>query len=275
MVLIFNPAPERDAFEIAGGSPACLMLHGFIGDTREMRPLAETISQTFGFHVYSPLWPGHGSLPHFMQGLEVPQFMQAAHDALTKIREQHSEVVVFGFSMGGALAAQLISEHPVAGFIALAPMLSVRTPLLPLSPLARYFLPWIYPLKMGNIDFLRLRQVILDADPTLDLDDPVTLARLREEVRFPLPITNELRKMANQARKAARNIYTPTLIFQGGADMLLRPAGAEHFYDDLASADKQYRFIPGVGHDLVARRNPAHDEVVRTITEWLSARFSR
>ena len=40
-----NPftGPEHQAFILRGGEPAALLIHGFPGTPREMRPLAETL----------------------------------------------------------------------------------------------------------------------------------------------------------------------------------------------------------------------------------------
>ncbi len=239
-----------------------------------MRPLGEAIAQQFGFYVYAPLLPGHGGPPHLMHGLSVEDFMQSAREALAKVRAQHSTVIVCAYSMGGAIAASLIADDPPAAFVGIAPMFSIRMPLMSLAPLARYVLPWIYPLKLASIDRLGLRAELLSYDPALNLDDPATIARLRNEVGFPVTIADELRKMANQARKAARRIHTPTLIIQGSADLLINPAGAQRFYDTLPATDKQLHLLPGADHVLVKPHSPGHDAMLHLVTDWLAARFS-
>lgn len=128
------PPVDRAPFAIRGRAPACLLLHGFLGDTREMRPLADAIAGRFGYAVHAALWPGHGFPPQAMVGLHAEDFWEAGRAALADLRAQYSSIVVCGYSMGGALAAALIAEQPVAGFIALAPMLAIRRPLRAIAP---------------------------------------------------------------------------------------------------------------------------------------------
>jgi carboxylesterase len=265
--------PDRQPFEMAGRSPACLLLHGFTGDPREMRPLADAINGRLGFHVYAPLFPGHGGPPHLLGGLATEDFYALIRGALAQLRENHSQVVVVAYSMGAALAAQVLSEEPVAAFIMLAPMLSIRNPLLPLAPVGRYVLPWIYPLKMMNVSLFGLRDEILSFDPTLDLDDPATIKMLKDEIKFPIAITDELRRMQNKARRAVNNLRMPTLIVQGSADLTLNPNGARRFFDALPAPDKTYKLIPRVDHDIVKQRNPGHADAVETVVRWLGERF--
>lgn len=271
----FVTPADRAPFELAGSGPACLLLHGFLGDTREMRPLAEMIQQVLGYHVYVPLWPGHGVPPHELAGLRVRDFLETGHAALAKLRATHSQVVVCGYSMGGALALAIIADQPVAGLIALAPMLRIRNRLLALAPLTRYVLPWIYPLKMstGGTDALGLRDAALTYYPEFDPDDPAGFEQLKNVFRFPLPITDELRKMQRLARFATRKLHLPTLILTGDTDMTLDPDGSRWLYDQLPAPDKTFVLLPGAGHDLVKSENIAHDQIRRETLDWLRARF--
>src|SRR5689334_5896825 len=43
---------DRHSFEMYGTAPACLLLHGFTGDPREMRILADRIHAKFGFYIH-------------------------------------------------------------------------------------------------------------------------------------------------------------------------------------------------------------------------------
>ncbi|MHB8625464.1 MAG: alpha/beta hydrolase [Aggregatilineales bacterium] len=215
----FVTPPDRAPFEVPGRDPACLLLHGFMGDTREMRPLADALVGRFGCAVYAALWPGHGRPLHTLVGLHLEDFLATGRAAVANIRAQHSTIVVCGYSMGGALAAMLIAEQPAAGFIALAPMITVRQPLLALAP--------------------------LDA----------------------------LRQMQRRARQAAAHIHGPTLVIQGSYDCILDPAGAAWLYQTLPVADKEFRILPGAGHDLVSRWNLGHYAMIDTILAWMAKRF--
>lgn len=264
---------DRHSFEMPGKSPACLVLHGFTGDPREMRTIVDAIHDQLGYYMSVPLLPGHGGPPHMLAGITTETFQQTVRDALTQVRAKHDRVAVIAYSMGAAIVAPILAEQPVDALVMLAPMLSIRNPLLPLSPLARFFMPWFYPLKLMNIDLLGIREEIMAFDPTLDLNDPHTLERLRNEIRFPIPITDELRKMQLRARPAAKALKMPTLIIQGSADLTLNPSGARRFFGDLGATDKEFKLIPRVDHDIVKTRNPGNREAVQSVVAWLKQRF--
>jgi carboxylesterase len=266
---------DRHTFEMPGGAPACLLLHGFTGDPREMRVLADRIHDRFGYYIYTPLLPGHGGPPHLLHKLAAEDFLQAAREALAHVRKQNSQIVVIAYSMGAAIAAQLLAEEPVAAFAMIAPMVAIRNPLLPLSPLAGRFLPWFYPLKLMSIDLLGIRDEILAFDPSLNLDDPATIQMLKNEIRFPVAITDELRKMQNRAKQAAPRLTMPTLIVQGSADLTLNPAGAQRLFERIPATDKEFKMIPRVDHDVVKARNPGNAQLVQIVLDWLERHFER
>jgi len=263
--------PEREGFVMPGKAPACLLLHGFTGSPLEMRTLADAIHDQLGFAVSAPLWPGHGGLPNLLEAMDAAALLDAGRAALTAAREQHSRIVVIGFSMGAALMAQLVAEQPPAGFIMLAPMLQIRNPLVSVAGVARRAVPYFYPLKAVNI--AAVRKEISALDPTLDLDDPVVLNQLKDELRFPVAVLAELHRLQVAARKTARQIRTPTLIVQGSLDLTLDPAGARRFFTRLAAKDKQYINLSGADHDIVMPTNRGHRQMIEGVTSWLGAHF--
>ncbi|MEP7284299.1 MAG: alpha/beta fold hydrolase, partial [Chloroflexota bacterium] len=232
---------HANAFELPGRSPGVLLLHGFTGDPSEMRSLAQRLNIELGLYCYAPLLPGHGVPPHELYGVTDDHWLEAARHGLAQVKAQHKRVIVCAFSMGAALAAIMLAAKPqqADAFIAIAPMIATRIPLLPiLTPLLGRMIPWVYPLKFMSIDALGMRQKLLDFDPTLDLDDPQIAARLRDEVRIPVTVIEELRKVAARAIHAAPHIEIPTLVAQGDSDMLVDPDGAHRFYRSLAAQDK-------------------------------------
>jgi len=255
--------------------PGVLLLHGFTGDTSEMRPLAECINGSLGLHCYAPLLPGHGVPPHELHGISDEQWLQAAQQGFECLRAQHQQVIVVSFSMGAALAAIML-EHTNAevAYIAISPLIATRFPLIPFTPLVSRFMPWIYPLKFVPIDMLGIRGKILQYDPTLNLDDPIVVARLRDEVRLPIAVAEELRKIAKRAIRAAQGITVPTLVVQGDGDLTLDPEGARRFYRNIPATDKTLLTVADADHDFVKFNRPGNAVLVSVVEGWIRQRFA-
>jgi alpha-beta hydrolase superfamily lysophospholipase len=208
-----------------------------------------------------------------MEGVKESDFTDTIRNAFKYLREKHSQIIVIGYSMGGALATQVLLDEPATALVLIAPMLAIRNPLLPLAPLAKNFLPWIYPLKMLRVDILGLHDEIVNYDSSINLKDPETLRRLREEIRFPVPITDELRKIQNHANPTASQLTLPTLVIQSGRDLTLDPVGAKRYFQRLAAKDKEFMMIEDAGHDIVKPSNPGCVRMVDEVVRWLSVRF--
>jgi len=263
----FTVPEDRKTFELPGTSPGVLLVHGFTGDTREMRPLARQINQ-LGLHCYVPLLPGHGGPPHLMAGITAQVWQDSVRQGLAYLRKTHDRVIVVGFSMGGALAATVLADNPVLAFVAIAPMIHIRNPLLPFAPFAKYVFPWFHPLRFMSIDTMGIRDELLAFDPTLKLDDPDVLDMLRREVRFPVAVAAELPKIARQALASAKRLTTPTLVIQGDADLTLYSEGAQRFYNAIP-AHKELAILPNAGHDVVKAGHPMHSTLLSIVERWI------
>jgi carboxylesterase len=249
-----------------------LLVHGFMGDTREIRPLADVFNG-LGLYCYAPLLPGHGGSPALLDGVTDQALIEAVRQGIEQIRMRCARIVVCGFSMGGALTAIVSGHYPVEAFITLAPMIQIANPLIALSGIAPYFLPYLYPLKFLPLDAFGLREEILDIDPTLNLDDPAVLQRLKTEIRFPVAITYELNKLAQAARAAAGKIAVPTLIVQGEADRVVSPQGARWLHSHISVRDKTLVMLPHSPHRLTLPENLLRDTMLIAIRDWLAKRL--
>jgi len=108
----------------ASSKKAALLIHGFIGTPTDFGRLPELLHKD-GFDVYVPLLPGHGTDPrNFAKTTadRLESFVLNRHRLLTK---EYEEVVLIGFSMGGALTALTAVKEPVDKLVLLAPYFKI------------------------------------------------------------------------------------------------------------------------------------------------------
>ncbi|MCH8027313.1 MAG: 2-succinyl-6-hydroxy-2,4-cyclohexadiene-1-carboxylate synthase [candidate division Zixibacteria bacterium] len=90
-------------------SPAILMLHGFLGSSKDWSEVAETLKEKF-FCILPDL-PGHGRT---MLLADSEYTMQSAAESLLAVlnREEIKQCALVGYSMGSRLALYMALAHP-------------------------------------------------------------------------------------------------------------------------------------------------------------------
>ncbi len=196
--------------------------------------------------------------------------MAESDEAFAYLSQHCDQIFIIGHSMGAPLSAYLADKYPdVCGLILLAPLYKVPDWRINLAAFGRYFMPWLYPLKHDAIDRDIFVGRVTDFDPTIDVDDPELQDWLVEATRIPVDGTDEMRKMGNIGRKLWPKIHQPVIVFQGGHDPAVNPGNTEKLFQLLSTADKEMKFFPQVGHELMRPIEPIHRKVWQKIDEFI------
>ncbi len=258
-------AKPREGWE----SIAVLLLHGFMGSPASSRPMAEYLAEN-GIMAHCPLLPGHGNLPHMIHGSSHQAWLAEVEEAYVQLRQECDQVFIIGHSMGAVLGAYLADIYAdVCGLILLAPLYEIPDRRLKLTAIGRYFVDYIYPLRYRALDRDIWIGRVLDFDPSIDADDPALQDWLVEASRIPVDGVDEMRKMAGMGRRLWPRVHQPVLIFQGGHDPAVNPGNTEKLFQALSTADKEMKFFPQVGHELMRPVEPIHIKVWDKTLEFI------
>jgi carboxylesterase len=195
-----------------------LLLHGFSNAPEDLEPLGARLAAR-GFVVKAPRLPGHGAGWRAIGSTSHQEWRRAAESALfaARHREEAERVAVVGHSLGALLALDLAARFPVAAVVALAPPVTPRTPLYPLTDVLAPLLWRLVPDGVGGF-----------------------LAGMREVLRLRREVLGELAAVA-----------APLLVVQGGKDHLLTPAAAERLVAKTRGEPRRLIALPDAGHDLM------------------------
>jgi pimeloyl-ACP methyl ester carboxylesterase len=91
-------------------APHTILLHGALGDGRQLTPLAERLAATGGQRVTALELPGHGTTPLTDGSFGIEGFAHAVLDTLDQLGI--AEADFFGYSMGGYVALYLAARAP-------------------------------------------------------------------------------------------------------------------------------------------------------------------
>ena len=132
-------SPEAAPFAADGGPVGVLVLHGFTGSPRTVRPWAECLAEA-GLTVRVPLLAGHGADWRALAKTGWTDWYKDAERAFTELYSRCEQVFVAGISMGGCLTLRLAETQGdrVSGVVIVNPSLAGDNPLIPLTPVLKY-----------------------------------------------------------------------------------------------------------------------------------------
>jgi len=202
--------PRTLPFELGSGRPV-LLLHGFTGTPFEIRPLGEALARR-GYHAVGPRVAGHGLSPEALGQTNAADWFASARSALDRVAAKEPAHVI-GLSMGAMLSLLLARERPdqLASLTLLAPAAQFS------SHIQLFFNAFRYLPLARRIPFMRKRgvgmvdQEVASTAPYMD--------------RVPTHLAVEVLRLMAEAREAASEVRTRTLVMYGGQDHTVSEAG--------------------------------------------------
>ena len=255
------------------GRVGILMLHGFMGSPLSSHPMANYLAE-HGISVHCPLLPGHGHHPDKLKGYTREDWIAASEEGYETAREMCDELFVMGHSMGTVLGARLCLKYPdIRGMIMLIPFYESPDSRLQLMKVLKYVMPWFYPTSLPSKSMKRLvKERVEDFDPTIDLNDPAVQKELPSLTRIPTASLVEMLKMAEYGRTLWPQLTHPSIVFHGGHDPAAKVSAVEKLYTALPGPDKQIKFFPDAGHELMRPFDPVHEIVWKMAFDFVYER---
>lgn len=218
---------------------AVVLVHGFATTPGELRAYADHLREQ-GKLVLGVRLPGHGTSPLDLEERSHMEWLDAVREGYEIAAELADEVVLVGFSTGGALGL-LLAQEKLPKLVRVA---SIATPLL-VSDSNMRWLPVGMALRkvLGLIPGLRdlLRFYPYDRDNTAAIYPYV-----------PLNGLNELRRVIGKLPHALPRVTLPVLVMQGLLDHTVKSRSASMIFRMLGSENKALRWIASGPHGLVA-----------------------
>jgi carboxylesterase len=244
--------PSHESWAIEAGADRALLIPGFMGTPREMRPLGEILAGA-GISTRSILLPGFGPEIDRLRTVRAGDWLECARRAWDETRAGRGRRILLGFSMGGAVSLLLAAEAPPDVLILLAPHWRFAERLAVALPLARYVVPELRPFVRADFAKPEIRRAFEAMAPGVNLDDPAVQASLVRQATLPSAALDELRRLGARAGADAGRVRCRTVILQGTHDTTSLPVNTRRLAVRLGGPLVVHEF-PG-GHHLV---EPSH-----------------
>jgi carboxylesterase len=209
--------PHAEPFYSGDGRLGALVLHGFTGSPRSVRPWGEHLARE-GFRVAVPRLPGHGTTWQDLDTTTWADWYGTAEQEFTTLAAQCDQVFIAALSVGSSLAIRLAEEHGerVAGLSLVNPIVSQQDIRLRLLPWLRRLLP-SFPGVVNDI-----------AKPGQDEGG---------YVRMPLNALYSLVLAGPQLRADLPKVTSPLLIFKSNVDHVVDATSLPLIMSKVSSAD--------------------------------------
>lgn len=203
------------------GRVGALLLHGFMGTPKELRPLGHALAAD-GIRAVGPLLPGFGAHVGDLTRTTAADWLAAVNGAWATLRSESDRTLLIGFSFGAALALQAAVANEPNALVLISPyvrLIDLPSWLLVAGlPVLKRTIKTFSPYARADFQDPEVRRFFGEMDPTFDLDDPATQELLRQRSTIPFSVIDQMRRTTDGGRQAAAAVTAPTLLVQGTRD---------------------------------------------------------
>lgn len=218
----------------------CLIIHGFCGSQREIKPLADAL-EAKGYRIATPCLKGHTGVRKDLIGVTHEEWLASAREGLKELQQSCDRVVAIGFSMGGLLAINLANEESLAGLV------TINTPV------------YIWALRQIAANILE----DIKSRNYRHLEYYVNSAR-----RAPFQAQWQFLSLLWKTKGLIKKPRIPkALVLQVSDDSTVKPKSGEFLYQHLNSPDKSLKYYPQGGHLVLL--SPSYSQVIKDIENFL------
>lgn len=243
--------PEPFTFE--EGPRAVLLLHGFTGNSADVRMLGRFL-QKHGYTSHAPIYRGHGAEPEALLKTNPDEWWEDTLQAYQHLRDLgYKEIAVAGLSLGGALSLKLANCEKVKAVIPMCtPMFFDNE-----KELTTAFTMFARQYKQ----FERKDKSQID----LELESLMTQSQ---------PMFDGVGGFIEEVSEMVDMIYAPTFVVQASQDKIINTDSANFIYENVETDHKEIKWYENSGHVITTdvERDVLHDDILQFLQslDWES-----
>ncbi|MGW8118740.1 alpha/beta hydrolase [Staphylococcus xylosus] len=215
--------PEPFFFE--EGNRAVLLLHGFTGNSSDVRQLGRFL-QKKGYTSYAPQYEGHAAPPEeILKSSPFVWFKDALDGYDFLVDKGYDEIVVAGLSLGGCYALKLSLNRDVKGIVTMCSPMYIKTE---------------GAMFKGVLEYARNFK-------KYEGKDEATIQKEMDNFK-PTDTLKELQGQIQDVREHIDEVMDPLLVIQAEQDQMINTDSANIIYNESESDDKDIKWYANSGH---------------------------
>ncbi|ERH34153.1 carboxylesterase [Staphylococcus equorum UMC-CNS-924] len=207
------------------GNRAVLLLHGFTGNSSDVRQLGRFL-QKKGYTSYAPHYEGHAAPPEeILKSSPFVWFKEALDGYDFLVEKGYDEIVVAGLSLGGCYALKLSLNRDVKGIITMCSPMYIKTE---------------GSMFDGVLEYARNFKKYEGKDET-------TINK-EMDVFQPSETLKDLQGQIQDVRDHVDEVMDPLLVVQAEQDQMINTDSANIIYNESESDEKDIKWYANSGH---------------------------
>ncbi|MTD31693.1 alpha/beta fold hydrolase [Planomicrobium sp. YIM 101495] len=238
-------------FFFEAGPRAVLLLHGFTGNSADVRMLGRFLEKK-GYTSLAPHYKGHGVAPEELVKTGPADWWQDVEAAYNQLKEAgYEEIAVAGLSLGGVFTLKTGYTYPVKGLVTMcAPMFMKTTDLM----------------YEGVVKYAREYKKYEGKEAAVIEEE---MKKFKEK---PMDSLKDLQQLVADVKDHVDHVYAPLLVVQGRLDDVINPESANIIFDEAESFQKELKWYEQSGHviTLDKEKEQLHEDIFAFLEslEW-------
>jgi len=233
---------QSKPFTFEAGKRAVLLLHGFTGNTADVRMLGRFLEKQ-GYTCHAPLYKGHGVPPEELVLSGPEDWWNDVITGYNYLKSQgHEEIAVAGLSLGGVFSLKLGYTVPIKGIVPMCAPMYIKSEEVMYKGILEYARE--YKQREGKT--------------------PEQIEKEMEEYQqTPMKTLKALQNLIADVRDNVDMIYSPTFVVQARHDNMINMNSANIIYKEVESVFKEIKWYEQSGHviTLDKERDQLHEDI--------------
>jgi carboxylesterase len=229
-------------FTFGNGKRAVLLLHGFTGNTADVRMMGRFL-ETKGYTCHAPLYKGHGVPPEELVHTGPEDWWKDVMEGYEFLKNKgHKEIAVAGLSLGGVFSLKLGYTVPIKGIIPMCAPMYIKSEEVMYEGILSYAREYK---RMEGKSEDQIEQEMAEFQKT------------------PMKTLKALQELIADVRNHVDMIYSPTFVVQARHDHMINTDSANIIFNEVENDLKQLKWYEESGHviTLDKERNQLEEDV--------------
>ncbi|WML30115.1 carboxylesterase [Neobacillus sp. OS1-32] len=229
-------------FTFESGKRAVLLLHGFTGNSADVRMLGRYLEKR-GYTCHAPHYKGHGVPPEELVHTGPEDWWQDVMNGYHFLKNSgHKEIAVAGLSLGGVFSLKLGYTVPIKGIVPMCAPMYIKSEQV---------------MYEGVLEYAReFKKREGKSEEQIELE-------MNEFKKTPMNTLKALQELIADVRENVDTIFAPTFVVQARHDKMINTESANIIYENIMSPIKQIKWYEESGHviTLDKERDKLHEDV--------------